>query len=632
MFDTWNERFTLAQKYYEKNGNLNMGNFKTKDGITYDEEGFPLRKWLNRQRTQFNLGELTEEHRQKLESIGFIFENINNLKWNEFYEQVLSYLHHNKSLNIPKNFRTINGCDMDESGKNLGAWWHIQITKYNKGTLSVEQSEKIKKLHDVLNEYAVLEWNTMYELAKKYYEKYNCLIIKKKYVLYDENNNIVDMTKLANWISKQRRDYIAGKLSQERINKLKTIGIVFENITETEWERMYKLACIYSKEYGNLKVSRHFKTKDGKTFDKCGSPLGKWLNAQYSNNANGTLSLEHKQKLEKIGMIFINQTEKNWNEMLELTIIYLKEHGNLNIPVDFRTVDGITYDSKGKKLGEWLNRQKTNGIRNKLSLEHRQKLESIGMIFENAHLQKWEKMYECARKYYEVHKNLEIPSDFKTIDGIVFDEEGESLGCWIKQQQTYYNYKSLSKERMKKLELIGMTSKNTHDTNWEKMYKLAKAYYMHYYDLRVRSDFKTIDGISYDEEGENLGCWISTQRAKYKAGTLSEQKIKKLELIGMIFEIAKNKNQNEIICMTHDIDYKGHKKEIDSIPYREFSAKVNYLNDNGIPFIIDNKLHPIFFTSSINMSVRYGISLEQMINNYDKQVEKAKQKMIKVGL
>jgi len=410
--------------------------------------------------------------------------------------------------------------------------------------------------------------------------------------------------------------------------------MLFENVSENEWERMYKLASIYFKENGNLKMSRTFKTKDGITYDKNGSALGKWLNAQYSNNITGTLPIERKQRLETIGMHFDNQSEKNWNEMLRLTIIYSNNYGTLDIPVSFRTNDGVTYNAEGKQLGMWLERQKTNGIKGTLTLEHRQKLEAIGFKFQLHHDREWGKMYELVTNFYGQYKHLDIPLDFKTIDGITYDENGRNLGAWFYKQQVSYNTKTLTDERKLKLEQLGMNNNNSQEYKWQKMYDLAQKYYLRYFNLKVRANFKTIDGVTYDENGENLGSWLSAQKTSYKMGKLSEMRIKKLELIGMVFEVSKNKQQNEVICMTYDIDYKKYKKQIDVIPYREFVAKINYLNENGIPFIIDGSLHPIFFMSSINMEVRYGLNLEQMINNYNKQTEKIKQnlKTIKVGV
>ena len=635
MVKKWNEAYLLAKKYYEHHGDLKViSSFKTTDGFTYNEKGFQLGRWINRQRSQYVIGELTLEHKEKLESIGMIFENVNDLNWDIFYGQMATYLEHYHNLFVPNGFKTTDGITYDENGKNLDAWWRIQRLNYNKGLLSEERIKKIDKLYETLNKYEKVEWNKMYILAKKYYEKYNHLIIKGKNVLIGDDNQKIDLGPLNKWIKKQRRDYKNKKLNQEQIKKLESIGMVFENVVETEWERMYALAAIYFRENGNLKMARTFKTKDGITYDKNGSTLGKWLNVQYSNNIIGTLSTERKQRLESIGMHFDNQSEKNWEEMLRLVGVYSKEYGTLDIPVDFKTNDGITYNEEGKKIGEWLARQKANGIKGKLTLEHKQKLEMVGLKFEVQHDRQWKKMYRLAEIYYEKNKNLDIPVDFKTIDGVTYNEDGENLGVWIHRQQVYYNTNSLTEERKVKLEQLGVNNANSQEGKWEKMYGLAKNYYLKHFHLKVKTGFKTKDGYTYDENGEPLGNWISTQKTSFRDGKLSEIRIKKLQLIGMVFEVSKNKEKNQGVCLAYDIDYKKYKKQIDVIPYTEFIAKVNYLNQNGIPFVINKELHPIFFTSSMNMQIRYGLTLEQMINNYNNQVEKSKQitKMIKMGV
>ena len=78
-----------------------------------------------------------------------------------------------------------------------------------------------------------------------------------------------------------------------------------------------------------------------------------------------------------------------------------------------------------------------------------------------------------------------------------------------------------------------------------KKYKLAKEYYKHHGNLEIPQKFKTINGYEFDENGIALGIWISTQRDAYKGKKISEEQIKLLENIGMIwntFDYEWNKN------------------------------------------------------------------------------------------
>ena len=92
----------------------------------------------------------------------------------------------------------------------------------------------------------------------------------------------------------------------------------------------------------------------------------------------------------------------------------------------------------------------------------------------------------------------------------------------------------------------------------------------------------------------------------------------------MIFETRTNRRKNQRICINYGIDYEKYKQQIDAIPQREFSAKINYLNDQQIPITTEGNLHPIFCMSSINMQVRYGISLETLITEYSAIKDKVK--------
>ena len=63
---------------------------------------------------------------------------------------------------------------------------------------------------------------------------------------------------------------------------------------------------------------------------------------------------------------------------------------------------------------------------------------------------------------------------------------------------------------------------------WMKNYKLANSYYVHHGNLEIPQNFKTKNGYEYDDEGINLGDWISTQRRAYEGqvkNKLTEEQI-----------------------------------------------------------------------------------------------------------
>ena len=462
-------------------------------------------------------------------------------------------------------------------------------------------------------------WDMMYELAKKYYEHYGNLKIPRSFKTkngYEADENGYN---LGNWINYQRMNYKKGSLLEYRIKKLKEIDMIFGIGKQDAWNMMYELAKKYYEHYGDLKIPRFFKTINGYEVDEKGYNLGAWISTQRFSYKKGTLFEDRIEKLEEIGMIFENVNDDTWNMMYELAKKYYEHYGNLKVPQKFKTINGYDIDENGYNFGEWISNQRVKYKKGTLSEDKIKKLEEIGMIFENVNDDTWNMMYELAKKYYGHYGNLKISINFKTINGYKADENGYNLGTWVGSQRMNYKKGSLSEEKIKKLEEIGMIFENVNDDTWNMMYELAKKYYKHYGNLIIPRSFKTVDGYEVDEKGYNLGAWINTQRFSYKKGTLFEDRIKKLEKIGMMWNIRKDTDTKKVLCDKYGID----SSLVENISYMELFAKINYLLDNNMDIIIDGKLNSIFFMSNENMMMNYGISLKDMVNIYTKN-KKAK--------
>ena len=613
--NNWDMMYELAKKYYEHYGNLKISHsFKTVNGYEVDEKGYNLGVWINTQKTNYNKSILSEDRIEKLEEIGMIFEKVNDNTWNMMYKLAKKYYEHYGNLKISRSFKTVNGYETDEKGYKLGIWISYQSVKYKNGTLSEDRIKKLKEIDMIFGIGRQDAWNMMYELAKKYYEHYGNLKVPKKFKTINGYETDEKGYKLGIWINTQRTNYNKSILSEDKIKKLEEIGMIFENAYEAFWNKMYELAKKYYEHYGDLKIPNKFKTLNGYEVDEKGYSLGFWISNQRVKYKNGTLSEDRIEKLEEIGMMFENVNDDTWNMMYELAKKYYKHYGDLKIPREFKTINGYETNEKGYNLGLWITTQKTNYNKSILSEDRIEKLEEIGMIFEKVNDNTWNMMYELAKKYYEHYGNLKVPQKFKTKNGYEVDEKGYNLGAWISTQRTSYNKSTLSEDRIEKLEEIGMIFENAYEDAWNKMYELAKKYYEHYGDLKIPNRFKTVNGYETNGNGYNLGGWISWQRVKYKKGTLSEDRIEKLEEIGMMWNIRKDTDTKKVLCDKHGID----SSLVENISYMELFAKINYLLDNNMDIIIDGKLNPIFFMSNENMMMNYGVSLKDMVNIYTK--------------
>lgn len=435
------------------------------------------------------------------------FEIHESLK--DFYEIITQIDHYisranwDDSFAKAKAFYEKNGhlCPFSPDDRELRMWLNGQRSRYRLGTISKEKKEmldSLKMVWDVLGD----RWAFMYAQAKDIFEKYGKVYIPQELL----------PAELVAWISTQRYNYKKGMLTKEREQALNDIGMVW-NEKDEAWEQMFRCAQIFYQTHKHLKVERKYKTHDGKA-------LGSWMKHQRERAKNGLMTEDQKARLESIGMIW-DVNEEKWQRMYDCAQAYYLRCGHLNVT-----------QKDGKELCDWIRVQRQNHKMGAMSAERKFRLDTIGMIWEAAYNDLlWEQMFNCAKEFAQEHKHLRIHRDYKTPDGL-------ALGSWVHAQRRAYREQSLSAERIKKLEEIGILWGYVADASWEKMYALAKNYYEVNGNLKIHQHYKTTDG-------QPLGAWVSHQRYRYKANQIPAEQIHLLEEIGFVwnsYEDAWKKN------------------------------------------------------------------------------------------
>ena len=647
----WKEKYNLAKKYYEHYGHLSIPSaFQTKDGITKDANGIYLGSWIQKQRQakySRDRRKINEEQIKLLDSIGMIWEvksdpNYISVNWDSYYDLAKKYYEHYGHLQIPGTFKTKDGINPDENGLFLGSWiFRQRRAKLKKDNYAINETQ-IKKLDSIGMVWEIrqdpsfvpVNWKRNYDLAKKYYEHYGHLKIPTGFKTKDGISFDNDGIGIGDWITNQRsirKGYGSGSLNEEQIKLLDEIGMLWSDVNQVfAWDYGYNLALKYFSHYGNLDVNINFKTKNGIDYDENGFGLGKWISVLRRIRRGGTkgnLSNDQIKSLDMIGMNWVSADERNWLKMYKLALEYYQKHGNLLVS---------TFNTTGEErtLALWIKYQRSAYVNNKLPEERIKLLERIGMQWvlvnplDRRAARSWMESYELAKTYYEHYGNLAVPSNFKTNDGITFDETGYDLGKWMATQRLArkeIGLRRITDEKIKLLDAIGMIW-DKHEDNWKAMYELAKKYYEHYGNLAVPSNFKTNDGITFDESGYNLGQWISAQRS-FKKGTyqtkINDERVELLDNIGMIWDMRIKKSEIENACSQYGINYNTNRKVLKCISPMEFEVKLAFLRDSGIPYVNEKgKLHNIFSMSSVDMKRVYGVSLVDLIDAYGKKETK----------
>lgn len=481
----WENGFAHAKEYYEKYGNLDViATYKSSDG-------FKLGSWIANNRHWYaNCSKkqlLNDERVHRLNKIGMIW-NKNNWQWEQNYLAAAEYYRKNGNLEMPINYA-------NEDGVRLGIWLDrqrkLRKNSAKTGGLDKEQIERLDMIGMNWENAQERTWNNNFELAKKYTRKYGNLDIPVGYQTKDGVN-------LGTWIRAQRSN---GNLSEERRRKLESIGMTWEEVDP--WEKRFAIAEKYFHEHGDLKISQRT------VID--GIWIGKWLYLQRKNK--GDLKKEQIKRLESIGMVWENADE--WEQGYAHAKNYYKKHGNLDVQKDYASEDGF-------KLGAWVAKRRKEYRENRLSDKHRNMLGKLGMQW-NLYDASWEQAFQAAQEYYNRYGNLNISSAY-------VDENGFKLGTWVQRQKAIYNgrakYGSLTEERIKRLENIGINWSNKTDLIWERNFKAAQRYVEEYGNLKIPVAYRTEDGVRLSE-------WLRGQK---KNVNISAERKRKLESIGVIYE------------------------------------------------------------------------------------------------
>ena len=105
-----------------------------------------------------------------------------------------------------------------------------------------------------------------------------------------------DSYRLGQWVSHCRTSYKKGKLSQEWIEALESLGFIWDLLEQDFQEGLSRLAA-YKAEHGDVEVPGLFKTKDGYN-------LGSWVSERRKAYKKGKLPQARIDALDAFGFIW----------------------------------------------------------------------------------------------------------------------------------------------------------------------------------------------------------------------------------------------------------------------------------------------------------------------------------------
>ena len=408
--------FAEAKKYYEEHSDLLVPSAYVTDN------GVELGKWVHFLRESWRYGresKLTDEQRNQLESIGMDWEYSKAQVWDNCFETLKKWRAEHPKGAVPEDMLT-------PYGKSMRSWQQAQIRNYRKGVLSAEKTEKLQSIGVPLDPSD--KWLKAYGEVERLYRENHHLNIsptyifegirlnewlktqieayygKRKRVLTAQQRELLEKIGIAHystvndrkwhenylafcdyikenstteiptdyrtsngvllnrWVNAQRKKYKSDQLTDEQITLLEKIGFKWQiDIFEQSFSHAEK----YYNEHGDLNLRYDYITEDG-------FALGKWLKGLRQRKKDGRLSEYQIKKLDSIGMIW-DKLASDFQMAVQECTSYYAEHGDLNIPKDYVSRNGI-------KLSYWIDSKRAAFRHGELSAEQADSLRKAHVI------------------------------------------------------------------------------------------------------------------------------------------------------------------------------------------------------------------------------------------------------------
>ena len=190
--------------------------------------------------------------------------------------------------------------------------------------------------------------------------------------------------------------------------------------------------------------------------------------------------------------------------MFSLLVEYREAHGDCDVPRN---------RSENPKLATWVGKQRDK--RETLSEDHIRRLDELGFVW-NPREVAWEGMFALLVEYKEAHGDCNVPREWP---------KNPKLARWVTKQRHERVKETLSEDRIRRLDELGFVW-DLEDARWEEMFAVLVKFREVHGDCNVPAKWP---------ENPQLGGWLSRQRAMRMKGTLSEDRIRRLDELGFVW-------------------------------------------------------------------------------------------------
>ena len=271
-----------------------------------------------------------------------------------------------------------------------------------------------------------------------------------------------------------------------------------------------------------------------KTRVEDGVRLGLWVVNKRKQYGNGRLATERIASLEALPDWTWDTRDADWDGAL--------------VPRDFRRRESHTrvpqhHREDGYPIGKWISHQRVARRLGRISSERVARLEGLPGWTWGPQEADWEEAFSRLARFVEREGSARVPNDHV--------EDGFGLGSWTGNQRSANRKHRLSAERIARLEALPDWTWAPHDAAWEEGFSYLGRFVARESHARVP--------LAHLEDGYPVGKWISHQRGLYGAGSLSPDRIARLEALpGWTWDVKDAAWERGFSSLQHFVERVGH--------------------------------------------------------------------------
>ena len=473
---SWEFWFGTLERLVEREGHARAP-------ALHKEEGLALGSWINRQRTSYARGTLTEDRAAALEALsGWVWDEL-TANWEDGFGRLGQFVEREGHARVPRG-------DLDGEFK-LGRWVRAQRHFRRAGTLAPEREARLAGVPG-------WAWHTFAEDWERSFHTLEAFVGREGHSLVP-HEHLETGFKLGYWVGKQRDAHRDGTLEYERARRLQALPGWAWDARAAKWEKGFDYLTRFAAREGHVRVPARY--------GEDGFQLGGWVTQQRHQYKAGSLLPDRRGRLEAMPGWTWDARDAEWEGGFQCLWRFAEREGHARVPQG--------HIESGLKLGTWVSGQRGVYKRGKLEAERLRRLESLPGWAWNPRDARWEEGFARLGAYVERTRHALVPEDHV--------EDGFRLGGWVATQRSLFRREKLDAFRTSRLVALPGWTWAPHDSSWEQSFGQFERFVAREGHGRVPQ--------GHVESGLKLGTWVSGQRGAFRAGKLEAERLWRLESI-----------------------------------------------------------------------------------------------------